>query len=129
MYSLRTICTAAAVLLASVVVNAAPLPFPGVPTHHVRPGSVFMAKPMHFDPPLPEHLTNSGARNHPVVALDQPDRQGYVPVAVVSHQHGNHVTYVHHDDMHHVSSDSVLPHHLSHQEISNLHRTLGGRQG
>ncbi|PPR00840.1 hypothetical protein CVT26_012475 [Gymnopilus dilepis] len=162
MYSLRTICTAAVVLLASVVVNAAPFPMPHVSAHHVKPGGVFMAKPVHFDPPLPGHSTTTGARNHPVIALDHPDHNGYVPVAVVSHNHPEHmaqevhdahhyhahtehagigafnhgskiavghVTYVHHEDMHHVSPDSNLPHQLHHSDLANLHASVNQATG
>lgn len=52
MYSIRTICSVAVVLLASVVVNAAPMPMPAVSAHHVKPGGVFVAKPVHFEPQL-----------------------------------------------------------------------------
>ena len=50
MYPIRIVCSVAAVLLGSLVVNAAPMP--DVQPHHVQPGSVFTAKPVHFDPPL-----------------------------------------------------------------------------
>ncbi len=49
MYSIRII-SLAAVLLGSLLVNAAPMP--AVSAHHVKPGSVFTAKPAHFQPPL-----------------------------------------------------------------------------
>lgn len=49
MYSIRII-SLATVLLGSLLVNAAPLP--AVSAHHVKPGSVFTAKPAHFQPPL-----------------------------------------------------------------------------
>ncbi|PPQ75269.1 hypothetical protein CVT26_014783 [Gymnopilus dilepis] len=100
MYSIRTLCVAAAVLLSSVVVNAAPMPMPAVSAHHVKPGGVFMAKPVHFDPPLPGHSTTSGARNHPVIALDHPNKHGMVPVAVVSHNHPSHMQQEVHDAHH-----------------------------
>ena len=57
MFSMRTmLVSAAAVLLASVAVNA--LPIPEVHPHHVHPGSVFVAKPAHFDPALVCFLYN-----------------------------------------------------------------------
>ncbi len=49
MFSLRII-SLATVLLGSLVANAAPLP--AVNANHVNPGSVYTAKPAHFDPPL-----------------------------------------------------------------------------
>ncbi|KAF8894191.1 hypothetical protein CPB84DRAFT_1848529 [Gymnopilus junonius] len=100
MYSIRTIVSVAAVLLASVVVNAAPLPMPAVSAHHVKPGGVFMAKPVNFDPPLPGHSTTTGARNHPVIALDHPSHDGWVPVAVVSHNHPEHMQGAIHEAHH-----------------------------
>lgn len=48
MYSIRLISLAVA-LFGSLVANAAVAP------HHVNPGSVFVAKPLHFDPP---HVSN-----------------------------------------------------------------------
>ena len=44
MYSIRLL-SLAAILFGSLVANAAVAP------HHVHPGSVFVAKPVHFDPP------------------------------------------------------------------------------
>ena len=52
MYPIRIVCSVTVVLLGSLVVNAAPMPLPEVQPHHVQPGSVFTAKPVHFDPPV-----------------------------------------------------------------------------
>ncbi|KAF8894190.1 hypothetical protein CPB84DRAFT_1748521 [Gymnopilus junonius] len=155
MYSFRTIA-AAAVLLASIVVNAA------VPAHHVRPGAVFVAKPAHFEPPEPGHSGPSGHRNHPVIALDHPNHEGWVPVAVVSHNHPEHMqqhvanaqhydhhthaeggevsttgsqvalghpTHVHIDDLHHVSHDSGLPRRLHPTDTHNLQHDVHHASG
>ena len=48
MLSMRII-SLAAVLFGALAVSAAPMP--AVKANHVHPGSVFVAKPVHFDPP------------------------------------------------------------------------------
>ncbi|KJA26915.1 hypothetical protein HYPSUDRAFT_213031 [Hypholoma sublateritium FD-334 SS-4] len=92
MFSMRII-SLAVVLLGSLAVNAAPMP--AVKANHVHPGSVFVAKPVHFDPPHPGHSASTGARNHPVIALGHPDHDGWVPVAAVSHNHPAHMGETH----------------------------------
>ena len=52
MYHSRIVCSVAAVLFGSLVVNATPMPLPEVLPHHVKPGSVYMAQPAHFDPSM-----------------------------------------------------------------------------
>ena len=75
----------AAVFLGSLAVNAA------VNVNHARPGAVFMAKPLHFDPQIPGHSTHTGAIPHPVIAIGHADAQGWVPVAQVSHNPPPHM--------------------------------------
>ncbi|KJA22502.1 hypothetical protein HYPSUDRAFT_54842 [Hypholoma sublateritium FD-334 SS-4] len=147
MFSLRII-SLAAVLLGSIMVNAAP----AVTAHHVEPGNLYVAKPAHFEPQHPGDSGPSGHRNHPVVALSHPDANGYVPVAVVSHNHPEHMgrtqnaqhfdehthaaghggfetgsrmatarpVHVHVDDLHHVNTESGLPARLHHEDTHNL---------
>ncbi len=125
----------AAVLLGSLAVNAA------VNVNHARPGAVFTAMPLHFDPPMDGHSRHTGAIPHPVIAIGHADRDGWVPVAAVSHNPPPHMgethamhhydqhthaagigsfspgsrvavgqpTYVHIDNLHHVTQNSGLP--------------------
>ncbi|KJA14149.1 hypothetical protein HYPSUDRAFT_220624 [Hypholoma sublateritium FD-334 SS-4] len=92
MLSIRMISMAAA-LLGSLAVNAA------VNINHARPGAVFMAQPLHFDPPVAGHSTHSGTIPHPVIAIGHADHEGWVPVAQVSHNPPAHMGETH--GMHH----------------------------
>ncbi|KJA15471.1 hypothetical protein HYPSUDRAFT_220033 [Hypholoma sublateritium FD-334 SS-4] len=78
-------------------------PVEAVSAHHVQPGNVYVAKPVHFEPQHAGDSGPSGHRNHPVIALSHPNEHGMVPVVAVSHNHPEHMgstVGAHHFDAH-----------------------------
>ena len=67
----------------------------------------------------PGHSGPSGHRNHPVIALSHPDHEGWVPVAVVSHNHPEHMQGAVHD-AHHYHEHTAAAGHGSFSEGSKI---------